>query len=475
MYRKTELTKAFLTAVPVGHDQFHRPLEFIGNGSAISKMGHLTESGNHITPAALAGVASELIAPTMAPQSKLLIPGGMQSLRYAFSIEITTTHNDGGMTIREIITGFTDRDGISPRGHIDPDMIFHINSIVEVGSSLVTNAYGQTQSLKMRSTNQLLTSLDNSASVAQRPEDIVGLQQSDIGIETGAILNDLRQSTNGQEFLSKTSNALPAYYLSDICNGLENASNTVSGFSSGSDVLSMAKDNVREKNMYISDFYSAMAKHDNDGLAGAFTFGQLDATWPRHPDFWTVTRPRNGQTLTSPLEYTEHWGGANVETSIAYSLTHAMPELLSSLMIVGAEIDIMCLGDGTTPSILVMNHTPMFDNTVFRRELEILENRILLDIVKGVMQANATTYHIHLKVSLRTNSTYNISIDGRPSIPYNAPMYCDSYVSPLIGASYDGLRNMKTGIETLCSEILPSMKTDPFGADVDQMNIQLPY
>ena len=64
-------------------------------------------------------------------------------------------------------------------------------------------------------------------------------------------------------------------------------------------------------------------------------------------------------------------------------------------------------------------------------------------------------YDIRLTVNILSESTFMISVDGKPAVPYSAPMYCDSYYSPIIGMDPTTLTNISNGVESIVVELMP--------------------
>ena len=458
----TQLTRAMLIFTPGQYEQFYRPFEGHLDGTNLNNILIATNEGKLLTPAAMASVASSIISPASTPIAQMAIPNGMREDRFAFFLEITTESIYA--VEREIIKGFTDGCGVNPHtGSIDPNMRFHINSRTVIRESPVTNAYGTMPARDVRNDYSILAEIPGMlGATALRPEDAVAFQQVQQFRYGESDIRDTRTSLMGVAKQSNTQHCIPSHYLSDICNGYRKASNAQmvtegNQYTEYEDGSSLGlHDNtlpfIRAESIQTSNFYNQMGNPNNPASSHTFTFGELNYVWPRKPDFWIKVMPQPGRRVASPLEYTEHWAGATVETSIAFSLTHILPALMTKLMLVELELTLTNMTMGNGVYIQPLNWVEMFEGVVTEDTLQFLCTQVEMDIVRGLLQPKAALFDVYMKVNLLSNSQFQISINGGDKIPYNAPMFCDSYYSPLIGMDDRNLKEISDNIENLAGE-----------------------
>lgn len=463
MTNSTEITKAILIWTPPQQEQYYRPFEANLNGDTLNRILVATDNGSLLTSAAMAPAASGIISPSTIPKEQLMIPGGMSEGRYAFFIEITVDGIFGKR--RELITGFTDRDGVNrATGSIDPNMQFHVNSIIEISDYETVGSAGRKINSRVLNSSQVLADRPSQNKVfAMRPEDVVSNGQVSLMMQGGDnSVMDFRNQLNGAALMSDRSNAIPSKYLSTVCQGYINAGNAVAHDFTDNDenMYNEALSNLHSSTVTISAFYTGLGILD--ALSShTFTFAQINNAWPRTNEFWSKITPRPGSTLTSPIEYSERWTGANLETSIAFSLTHMMPSLMSRLMLMELELEITNMTLDGRPNCGIINHTPMFDGVVTPQHLQYLQNQMEMEVIKGLLDSITNTFQIRIYVNLLTTSKFDISINGQPAIPYVAPMYCDSYYSPVLGLENNSLNVINESVETLVNHLSPNSFLDP--------------
>lgn len=431
MYR-TDLTRAYLIYVPPHHEQYYRPFESQMNGDVMRKVGIYTEGGNHLSAAAVADIASSVISPSAMPSGKVQIPYGMNEARMAFFIEITKASVYGG-TSREIFSGFTSHVGVDQHGNIDPTMIFYIDSRMEIRDGINTNHMGsQVMPGNVWADTQLLTKTQTPLA-ALRPEDVVGTAQVQSVMGSQMEVYDQRANLTLQSQASDRLNTIPAHYLSKIMGGYMAAHGQTNVNDGDERFYENAIIPVKTESYQLSNFLSDMGMLDLNRMH-TFTFQELNSTYPKPASFWIKTLPKPGATIVSPTQYSEHWGGSNIETSIAYSLTHILPALMARLMLVHVVMEITNVNTPTgMPAIGFAKQVGMFDGAVTVQKMEYFKSQVMIDIVRGLLQSRVAHFTIRIDVDLTSSGKFDISVNGGMSIPYVAPMWCESYSSPVLG------------------------------------------
>lgn len=474
MIKEVEITKAILIWVPPQNEQYYRPYEANLNGSNMHRMKDATENGSNLSSVAMAHAASDILSPSITPKEQLVIPGGLGSSRFAFFIECTSKNLYGNR--RELITGFTDHDGITATGAIDPNMNLHINNIVEIGEADKVGANGVMQRSLLSSSQVLAERPVTNDIFSMRPEDVVCAGQFSIAAEAGLsnVSIDTRNAINGgvKAKLSTRNNVIPSKYLSTVTNGLVSAlagEGVIGGMEEvGSSVYVDAVNNLRETSVLLGNFYTELGLNDSFSTH-TVRFSQISSVWPRPNDFWSKIMPRPGETITSPIETSEHWRGSNIATNIAFSLTHAVPALMSSIMLLKLEVSITNMNLTGQPEVVILNHTPMFSGTVLHMHLVHLVNQIELEIINGILRNKVNLFDIHMNIDLLKNSKIDISVNGEQSIPFVAPLFCDSYYSPVLGLERSSMSELNSAVELMVSELVP--KAPGFSMEVSNIPI----
>jgi hypothetical protein len=447
----TELTKAFLIYVPPHHDQFYRPFESQVNGDSMRKLEIYTENGQYVSAAAMADIASSIITPATLPAGKVDIPYGMSEARLAFFLEVTKQSVFGGQS-REIITGFTSHVGVDSYGNLDPQMMFYINSRMEIRDGTSANYNGvNVVPGNIYSDSQLLARTAIPLA-ALRPEDVVGTAQVRSLMGTEDEVFDTRANLTAQSYASDRFNAVPSHYLSKVVGGYLQA-HASSRVNEGTEQFyENAIVPVKTESIQLSNFLSDMGMMDLSRMH-CFTYAELQSRYPRTNDFWIKTLPKPGSTMMSPLQYSEHWAGSNIESNIAYSLTHALPAIMSRLMLVRVVMEITNVNTPTgMPVIGIAKQVAMFDGVVTPQKMEYFQNQVMCDIVRGLLMSKVAIFTVRIDADITTSGRFDISVNGGPFIPYVAPMWCESYSSPVIGKA-NNLNNLASNVEMITSKL----------------------
>ena len=453
--KSIELTKAYLMYIPPQHPIYQRQFEVAGIGDELfNKFLDITHDCQNLDYGTMAPIASSIINPSFVPSGKIQLPNGTENARLAFMLEIVTSDIFG--VTKEIIEGYTNYVGVT-NNSIDPNMIFYLNSRILLNELPVVNSQGTAINRKLQYSHNILNRVpDNDSAVGLRPSDVVSFNQMEMlgnnCIDTRVVLADKPQP-------SFSFHNIPAYWLSDICSGYAKSTdptadynnfehNRDANFSRHSDVMAT----VRTESLNLSSFYNSINERTLR-RGDTFTFADLNQTWPRHFDFYNIILPRPGSRPTSPLDNTEHWHGATIETSIVYSLTHMMPSIMRNMLLEKLVVSITNNTIGGRPLIQPISYHEMFAGSINQQTIHYLIGQIERHIVIGLLSSKAVMYNIMMEIDILGTSSFNISIDGKPPIPYVAPSFCDSVMSPMIGKNIHSLEIMAHELSGLTNGI----------------------
>lgn len=464
LHQSIELTKAYFIAVPPVHEQFYRPFQAHCSPDTINNFIYNLESYGITNPDAttVSQVASNIISPSI-PQTRVNIPNGLSgTTRYAVFLEITVTLHQG-RNFREIITGFTDYDGITIQNNINGQMKIYPNSFMKVNEVMQTGPSGQQVGLLMDATNQFLTSATtNQNTVSMRPDDVATTNlQNQYNLTEDYHVKDMTTDLSRQAVLAKRSHVSGADYLSTLLKGYTtSAQATGAGFieddDAGDDFYAKMSSEVRNPSSLAT---SCFAKALN--LAGRdlteITFDQISQRWPRSPDFWSITKTPPGQQIQTlrhnALHNSEHFQGSLIETSIAYSIAQSLFGLMTQIMCVQIDFSVTTNLITGQPEIIVTGHVPMFEGMVTNHHIAAFENQLTIHVVNALLKDKVGTYAIHAQCNIMDTAIISVSVDGHPEIMYVAPLFCDSYYSPLHGTQYNDLTSLSKGIDNLATQV----------------------
>lgn len=476
--QRAELTRALLIYVPGQHTQYHRPYSSTLTPEDVNQCLEDTMGGEVITERSLANVASRVLTPQHTPAGQAMIANGFETPRFAVFLEIT--YKGVFDTRREILTGFTDYAGIhEPTGALDSNMRIFINSRQRLG---VTNQNGSSHIVL--DTDSFLPKFDanygfGTEHVALRPIDLAktNMVSSYASDEPKfQTINTLSQLSRKPLAASRQSN-IPAHYLSKVLSAYrhtgEEDHDGLANLGSRLYYKRLAA-NLNETSIESNEYYRALSLND-PANSNNFTFGQLTARWQRPREFFRVVMPGPKKRLYSPLEHTEHWRGATVETAIAFTLTHAVPTLMLQHMV--WEMDLSITNHTPTGQVVVQfnNVQSMFEGVLDRRRVAALERTLIEDVAKAIMLNRCNSFHVTMQVSIIDGFKMDIGLNGTLSpVPYSAPLFCDSLFSPMIGVGHESLTRLADGLETLASYLIPNAEFDSYSNTSDSAFDNIP-
>jgi hypothetical protein len=466
----THLVKGILIEQEQQHTQYYHPMEGYLTTSLVEEVMVKTNDGLNINPIQLSSVAAKIISPSEQPVGEVAIVHGMGQKRFSFMLEFVTTGTLLG-TITEVITGYTDYVGATISGAIDPRLRFFVNdciTLIDTPETYVARD-GSTRYVKRIKDDMTLlrspydTSLDM---VSLRPEDTIAHEWSSVLRSGGSNSIDVRTSMSQGPKNAETTSTMSHRYLSTVLGAYLTASNPYAA--------NRPNDNSPKKyndleNLDIHDsawnccsvaspnttFYHRALKSAGLDITTEFTKLDLDRIWNIPSDKWQLILNRPGASIRSPLQNSEHWGGATTETSIVYNLTHILPNIMGKFLIGAAAFTMTNATLGGEILITpVCEPLGLFENVLTRLQMVQLIDLIKLDVVHGTILPKAYLFDIYLEINLLGICHFEISINGGPKIPYDAPMFCDGIYSPLLGLNVEALNHLTYTVANLADNVI---------------------
>ena len=453
MFNQTELTSAYLVFSPGQQDQFYRPFVPNLDNTMVNNLLHSVEQSRRIDTNSFLRTAGGILSLAAEPQGIVQVPHTLQQARYDFSLSFSTPSPRGEEI--EVISGFTNYDGISNLGHIDPNLVFHINHRHVYRKTPRLSAAGNSDLTTLFHDQNVLASVNNPNEISMRPEDAVHYQAVELIRSGSAYLNDSSLTLGvGASKLASSSHNSPVNYLVDICKSYVTSitPNANEYDSRHDDYYSTAKGNVTNGTMGTSGFYLAMREQGYNS-SQSFTYSQLMHIWPRPDEFWSVIRPTNASLMRIGNVDTQHWEGADPDTLVASSLTHILPGILSRFMLMKLDIMIDNLNFGNQPNCSIMNYAEMHEGFINEHALACLEQAINSEVGLGLLPQYAETYQIYCSIDLLSTSYFEISLNGNYRTPFHAPHFCSSYMSPMRGPNESSIREIAQGVENLSMDL----------------------
>jgi hypothetical protein len=396
-----------------------------------------------VTPNLFSGIASNFVAPSATPMGEIPIYNGWGENRLRFVLELYTELNTGSIVIH-YIQGFTNYNGVSSTGNIDPAMIFTINSIIVVNRQLVPGPGGTLISRDfVSSCNHLLSDIESDAGYncthkySMRPEDIYtgihsGLIQTSY-TNTGSLIDSRRYLQNIPK-ASNRSNSLSSNYLNKAINGYQDALSLAAFGQSNENIIERAISQCVDMNISENIFMMLLQNNGQSQhrISRNFTTTDLRSIDPNldsKAHYLSLGATVRAQLPTAGT--TEFWNGTDRLTQVANIISQGVPALMMDLLIGSIGLRSTNMTAGSQPDTII-NNVRTFASESMIPNIELFKARFEKELMYDVTFGNQETYLIDIVSNIYGDTRIELSLNGGPMTPFNTATYCDSLSVPLI-------------------------------------------
>lgn len=433
-------------AVPNEHVMHYRPYRSRVNNETLTAIDQITEGGKFTNTERFSAISGRVVAPTTQSQGRIQLPYGWDTQRYSVMIEFDFQTPAG--STREIITGYTGYADLSHGGHLPPEMPIFTNSHTVARAKQYSDHGHRFTGYASMGSKQLLQpvhvqGLGGEAIESQavlRPMDTLAHQQRRHYNLLSADTVDMRSSMRMDHLTSNRDNVIGSRYLSKIWNGYKAAmANNPDTADTGGYIMGAAADSpmVVETSAYNSAIFNRLKEYTSYDETFYVTWGEMLAAFPELNDqrLVDVFHPKQG-ALQSLTDTTQHWGGATLETQIAYNVVQAVPAMMSSLLLTNYAFSMdnrSGLGMEGMVNVVCTGFQFMVDLQDEVNRLQMMELSLKTDIANSVMAAGAGDFAVSMNCNVLGSNTVSVSVNGGPWVEFSAPSYCDSLFSPVVG------------------------------------------
>jgi hypothetical protein len=449
------ITKLLFIDTGTYNDMVARPYRSNITAQSVKTFEELTSGGMNVNAAALSGFAGSVIKPATTPVGNISIPNGWDVRRMRFMMEIEVNAGNGS-GLKQILTGYTDYDGVSNGGHVDPNMKLYINNSMTFRTVTEVGPMGTYTRCMLNDTSQILippTGFHNlgnpNVAVSMRPEDVMmSMMVNSLGDND---VNDLRQTFLGGLKKSARGNSVAPAYMSRMIQGLHAAQNETDPFTGEvKDMYAKARDNVRDPilsyDQTLSRFTMETAYQDNASVS----YAELCRLFPETDHIAQITRlSRPEQQASMSRGSTEYWHVSTPEAVMATTLASAIPAIMMELML--TKITVMASNDTLDGQF----HVRVEDVASFTEGVDLgpfvmrFIDRLKLEVLRDLCSNNSITFNIAMKANVIGDSLIKISFNCGPTVDFMMPSFCDALCTPVITAHQTDLRTIAHDIEAL--------------------------
>ncbi len=414
-----------------------------------------------LEPELFSGLADNFIHPATNPQGVVTLPNGWDERRIRFLMEVEIYEGLASGTIF-YFQGYTDHLGVTSNGNIDPEMVFIINSFIKVNRMNINTQFGVQVKDVVAESAQIINGMvyndiNNTSPFKMRPFDVFsGIRSNYI---TQAYEDDLNTNmydttvilSSHETINNSRSNNIPSRYLANIIDSFRHSSMELDSFGGDNSPYERSSTRCRPPNPSSNEFIRCLSNITGRNNASIFRYKDLidiDSNTPRNTNF-IVLSPIARTKLVHTGD-SEDWGSRNNETVMASLLLNSVSALMVENFLLRVNIRATNY-DGEIKAIITDydSFTSVDISPYIGRFIDSLTRQVLNDMTYG----NQISFMLDMTIDSLGNTSIELSLNGGPSVLYNAASFCDNLLTPIIGNDKGTYYNLTNDIEHLLHSI----------------------
>lgn len=469
------ITKLLFIQTGEQNIHYHRPFDTHVNGNIQTRFNSLLENPKlDITAAGLVNLASDIIHPQSQHNGAVAIPGGWNTQRLRFFMEIENIQDYAGSKRSQIISGFTDRFEISFNGTIDPNTRLYFNNNISIVENLIWTPNGQASRRVVENAGHILhgdptVTITGAKNVSLRPSDVFSVLGSGALMDNSSMIDCNTVFSNGMQIANRRDEFSPSY-LEKTYNSYLAASSTDNAHTN-SDVFYRAREYSRPLSLGFDKFIRTLKSNTSLQYSDFVTYEELCAQFMGLDSIAKIIRVGNELKNVSAYNPTAvcHWGGANHETIDANYLLNAVPALMTDLMLM--EVNFATTNDtiSATPITTIQSFNGFSSKVNMTDHVRAFIVRFEHEYMPYLTRNGTRVVKLMMHLDLLGESYIKIQYDHNHAYEFMASSFCDGFFSPLISNDPTRLQSMAHNFQTLLSN------TDTmYGLEANQSIIQTP-
>lgn len=440
------------------NEQFRRPYKTELDAFTQRAIAERVEGANGYSATMFSGVANQFVAPSATPESQLVIANGWQQRRLRWVLKLERNYATGA-SVMDVLTGYTDFNGITLSGAIAPEMSFIINNHMSFRKNIERTPFGQQVYYSPVRSSQIL--VDQQWSGIGRPGLEQKMRPTDVFATMGRAhlsgighVMDIRSTLDAVPIKSKRSNNNASSYMADILHNQLHATRNNEGMGgSYEEMLTAARGATHEDTAQKDPFMSAIAQISGRTLSNIFNFDELCRLDPNVRNVMTYVTSQN-TTQVSPMgPIPEHhtagdtsgWHGSDRHTQVATILSQSIPALMMDRALTTLAFRATNMDFGSGGVILVENAQGFIpgDLSAF---VEAFKQDMLTKVLPDISYNNQMSYALEANVNLFGETWLNLTIDG-VKIPFVTPQFCDALMTPVLTQNQEAAMTLATDFD----------------------------
>lgn len=444
-----QVNKLILRETGTYNPMYSRPYEMQLNTHSINSVVDRVlengggQAGNTIFGTSFAGIACEIVRPAANPAANLNIPNGWGERRVRFLLEVSCKYRVGSEVIY-YFQGYTDFPGVTATS-VSPDMVFIINSYVEVSRTPVVTPMGVSYRDIVIGSGQFLydpgfqSSLGPANSFVMRPQDVFhGMQSNFLDQGLSAIDNskvtDTRTHLKSEPMRSSRINNVPCDYLARVINGYA-VSTTLADFGGGAgDIIQQAASQVAEAPVLDNPFIRSICNVRHVRSTNCFRYTDLVSIDPNtvNDQITHIVVDSKDTIRTSHIAgQTAFWNGTGMETVASTILAQAVPAIMMDLML--TKVHFRATNHELAGQIVVgIIDAQSFVAGDLTRNYELFKQRLVMEILRDLTFNNQISFIVEMKCTMYGESVISLGFNGAAMETFVCPTFCDQLFPQVI-------------------------------------------
>jgi hypothetical protein len=443
-------------------DQRYRPYQTQITADAMYGFQNTFSDSYTVTPSTLAQFANSILAPASQDRGIVPIVEGWSGRRFIFLMEIEV-NRFAGTAETVILSGYTDYDGVSRQGHLDPNMRLYFNNAVKLQRVVDNMGTGLQTANRIMDVSQVLydnpfvkPNFQSNAGgiVTMRPMDIYGRMQAN---HFQGEVQDWRNGVVNVDPVkfSKATNSIATNYISKIVSNLKTAvaaQDSIAG--DWTNVLAHAQGYVPENKCRMDFVFKAFLNATDFNIGKSVTIRDLTDLSPSVTSdaVCKVIFNNTNNTDVFSANNTQHWVGSNYETIFASTLAHSVPALMMECMLRSVSF---IAHNNTMDCQWVINFKDIPQSFSpglnLNQYLSVWQQRLITEVLNSLMPGYYVPCSLEIDCDIVRDTVMLISYNDGAVVPFLNPSFANTLTSPVLTNNQEDLMSITNDMEDLCT------------------------
>lgn len=469
--RDFKIVKFELTPTGTYNPQYRRPYKSNLTAESLAAIKEAIAGKTNIVAGALAGVVSQFLQVSRAPESDLgglgdpkevTIPHGWDAPRWRYELVIESVDRTGLLSLRQFIMGYTDHMRPTLEGKpFDPAIRFFINSITTTRSFLQSTPTGMKENVSVINAAQVMANHGYSGYQGKerlfmmRPENVFDQidTQRLLGLVDERQVIDARSILTGNVTMSNYKNAIAPVFMAESLDAyLQCSRNESYTGSTESYVLDSARATVESEPVSSDPFLVFLRDLEGNQSNGTFLLQDLKQIDPAiEPTLLRLEEEPHAAGETSD------WGGSSLNTVWAATLCQAVPAYLAQHGLKRFVFSAGNLNMPTEHAVFPVTAKTVTGDTPSHETVLALTSQMREELFKHLSQNGMISYQLTMACDVTGDTRFRLMVENDFQY-WCAPTFASALTSPVVTADKMTLDSLAHDVDAVIIEIGESIE-----------------